>query len=126
MSDLPTMIATVVGAGLGGGGLVAIVNAVARRRPVKVDAADRLSDGALKWVDEFQADAREARSEAAHARREATEAHAQMRAVRAEAEWLAGQLQALRRAIMAPDATLDRLRALVGPDANHNGTGGNR
>jgi hypothetical protein len=118
------MIATVVGAGLGGGGLVAIVNAVARRRTTKVDAADRLSDGALKWVNEFQENANEARFEAAAARREATEAHAQMRAVRAEAEWLAGQLQALRRAIMAPDATLDRLRVLVGPDANHNGTGG--
>lgn len=114
--NTPTTLASIVGAALGSGGLVAIINAVAGRRKVKVDAADRLSDGALKWVDEFQSDAKEARSEAAAARREATEAHAQMRAVRAEAEWLAGQLQQIRRAIVDPGATLERLRAMVGPD----------
>lgn len=113
MTDLVTTGAGFVAAALGGGGLVAIVNAFAKRRQVKVDAADRLSDGALKWVDEFQADAREARHEAAEARREATEAHAQMRAVRAEAQWLAGQLKALRRAIIDPNATIERLRMLV-------------
>lgn len=122
MSTLPTTVASIVGASLASGGLVAIVNAIAGHRRARVDAADRLSDGALKWVDEFQADAREARSEAAAARHEATEAHAQMRAVRAEAEWLAGQLQALRRAIVDPGATLERLRAMVGPDYPGNGT----
>lgn len=121
MSALITTASTVLAGVLGGGGMVAIVNAFAKRRQVKVDAADRLSDGALKWVDEFQADAREARSEAAAARREATEAHAQMRAVRAEAQWLAGQLQALRRAIVDPNATLDRLRMLVAEDGTSNG-----
>lgn len=120
MSTLVT-VATALGGVLGGGGSVAIVNALASRRGRKVDAADRLSDGALKWVDEFQADAREARSEAAAARHEATEAHAQMRAIRAEAEWLAGQLQQLRRAILDPGATLERLRAMVGPDYPGNG-----
>lgn len=128
MTDLPVLVASVVGAAISSGGLVAIVNAVARRRKVKVDAADRLSDSTLKWVDEFQTEAREARKEAAEARkeatearREATEAHNQMRAIRTEAELLAGQLQALRKAILDPNATIERLRAIIGPDIG-NGT----
>jgi chromosome segregation ATPase len=128
MGDLTTTVATVLGALITGGGLVAVVNALARRRTVKVDAAARLSDETLKWVNEFQEkakeaeiNAKEARTEAAGARREATEAHAQMRAIRAEAEWLAGQLQQLRRAILDPGASLERLRAMVGPDYPGNG-----
>lgn len=120
MSTLTT-VASLIATALASGGLGVIVNALANRRKVRVDAADRLSDGALKWVDEFQADAREARHEASEARREATEAHVQMRAVRAEAEWLAKQLQQLRRAIVDPSATLERLRAMVGPDYPGNG-----
>lgn len=128
MSDLSTQVATVLGSLMAGGGLVAIVNALAKRRTVKVDAAARLSDETLKWVNEFQekakeaeVNAKEARTEAAAARREATEAHAQMREVRAEAEWLAGQLRQLRRAILDPGASLERLRAMVGPDYPGNG-----
>jgi uncharacterized coiled-coil DUF342 family protein len=115
-TDLPTTVATAIGSLLAGGGLVAIINAFAKRRTVRADAAARLSDETLKWVNEFQDNAKEARAEAALARQEATEAHAQMRAVRSEAEWLAGQLQQLRRAILDPQATIERLRAMVGPD----------
>jgi len=121
MADPSTIAATILGSFMAGGGLVAIVNAFAKRRTVKVDAAARLSDETLKWVNEFQDNAKEARTESLAARAEATEAHAQMRAIRAEAEWLAAQLQQLRRAILDPNATLERLRAMVGPDYPGNG-----
>lgn len=117
-SSLVTWVATAVGGLVGGGGLVAMVNAFAKRRTVKVDAADKLSDGALRWVDEFQTEAREARNEAASARREAAEAHAQMREIRAEAELLARELRHLRMAILDPNATVGRLRLLVEPPGN--------
>jgi hypothetical protein len=121
MTGIVTTVSTILAGVLGGGGLVAVVNAVAKRSAVKVDAAARLSDETLKWVNEFQDSAKEARSEAFAARQEATEAHAEMRLVRTEVAWLAGQLQQLRRAILDPGATLERLRAMVGPDYPGNG-----
>jgi hypothetical protein len=121
MSSFSSTAATVLGSLMAGGGLVAIVNAFAKRRTVRVDAATRLSDETLKWVNEFQENSKEARAESLAARQEATQAHAQMAAIRAEAEWLAGQLQQLRRAILDPAATLERLRAMVGPDYPGNG-----
>jgi chromosome segregation ATPase len=116
-------------AGLGGGGMATMVNAVAKRRSRRVDAAGRFSDSNLKWVEQFQEetrearqDATEARREAAEARREATNAHREMRAVREEAEALAGRLAALIRLIHDPYMSLDRLRAMVpAPPAGANG-----
>lgn len=122
-------IAGAIIGGLGGlGGLAAVVKAFTARRTVVADAEVRLSDEARQWVEQFQEDAREARNEArdarkeaAAARREATEAHSQMQQVRREAQWLAGQLQRLHAAIRDPEATVERLRVLVGPDVP-NGT----
>jgi hypothetical protein len=107
------------GAALGGGGVWAAMRAFARRPANKAEAADRLNDSTLEWAQALQADAREARTEAAAARREATEAHSQMRAVREEAEKLAAELRMLRtaildpRAVTDPQAALERLRAMV-------------
>lgn len=122
MSDLTTTVATVVGAALGGGGLVAVVNAFARRRTVRTDAADRLSDSALRWVEQFQEEAAEARREAAECRRESAEARREMAAVRLEAKELAADLHRLRAAILDPRITIERLRALVEP-GGYNGGG---
>jgi uncharacterized protein (DUF3084 family) len=130
VNSLLVAVASVVG-GLGGlAGLATLVTAFARRRTITAEAEVRLSDEARQWVEQFQEDARSARTEArdarteAHAaRQEAIEAHAQMRVVRAEAEWLAAQLQALRRAITDPQVTIERLRVMIGPDPPPNGTG---
>jgi transposase-like protein len=129
MADIATIVGGIVGGVVTGGGGVAIIKAIASRRVTKVDAADRLSDGVLKWVEQFQedtkqaqAEAKEARKEAAAARVEASEALAQMRTIRSEAEWLATQLKELHKAILAPGMTLERLRAMVGPGDGPNGT----
>lgn len=123
MSAVTTTIA-VVGAVLGGGGTVAIVNAFARKKLTKADVADRLSDSALKWVNEFQAEATEARreaadmrQEAASARREASEARAewhQMRLVmQREMQQLVEQIHRVRIAVWSPNATIEQVRAVI-------------
>lgn len=108
------VIASVLSALLCGGAGVAIINAVANRRRVNVEVSDRLSDSALKWVQEFQEEAQRARLEGSEARREVAEVRRELATVRREAEALATDLRNLRGAIMAPNATLERLRALVG------------
>lgn len=106
----------------GGGGLAVLVNAVTGRKGRKAEVADRLSDSTLKWVGEFQEETRNARLEASEARREMAEVRRELGDVRREAETLARDLRNLRGAIMAPTATLDRLRLLVGGDS-FNGRG---
>lgn len=128
MNSLLTLIAAAVSAALTGGAAVAMINAIAGRRSQKAEVAERLSDGALKWVQEFQEEtasarreASEARQETASARREAAEARQEladmrreMQVVRAEAEALAAHLHSIRSAILAPAATIEQLRLLVG------------
>lgn len=99
---------------LGGGGGAAILQAVTGRRSRKAEVADRLSDSTLKWVEEFQEEARNARAEAAEARREAQEARRELADVRREAEALIRDLRELRAAVLSPGATVERLRAMVG------------
>lgn len=101
----------------GGGGLVAILNALTGRRGRRADVLERLSDSQLKWVEQFQEEAHAARLEAAEARREVAEVRREMGELRREAEGLARDLRNLRGAILAPDMTLARLRALVGGDS---------
>jgi DNA repair ATPase RecN len=122
-----TVVAAIVGALGGLSGLAAVITALTKRRTVNADAEVRLSDEARQWVEQFQEDAKEAkqeardaRAEATAARREAAETHSQMRAIRVEAEWLARQLQELHRAILDPNATVERLRAMVGPQPGNN------
>lgn len=120
-------VVEIVGAVLSGGGIVATVNALARRRVVKVDATRRFSDGVLKWVDEFQAEAAEARREAAEARRESNEARREVVDIRKQfaeisehAEALNRHIRELHAAILHPAVTIDRLRAMV-PSMGTNG-----
>ena len=115
----PTLVAAVLSALLGGGAVVAVINAVANRRKVRVEVADRLSDSSLKWVQEFQEEAQRARLEASEARREVAEVRRELGDVRREAEALARDLRNLRGAIMSPTATLERLRAMVGGDSTN-------
>lgn len=103
-----------------GGGMATAINALAKRRTEKVDAAGKLNDSTLKWAEELQEDAAEARKDAREARREAAacrveaeKAHQQMQQVHAEASELAAELRALRVAIMHPAADIETLRAMV-------------
>lgn len=117
-----TLITAIVSALVSGGGLVAVVNALASRRKVRTDAAARLSDEALRWVGEFQEEAKAARTEAAALRKEtaktreeAQEARAQVAAVTVQAEALGRQVQALRAAILDPQVTREQLHDMVRP-----------
>lgn len=111
-------IATVL---LGGGAVTSIVKAIAERREKKASVADRLSDSSLKWVQEFQEETQRARLEASEARREVAEVRRELAECRHEAEALASDLRNLRGAILSPNATLERLRAMVGGGDNLNG-----
>lgn len=116
-----TLISAVLASGLTGGGVVALVNALARRRVTKVDAADRLNESTLEWAAAVKADAADARRDASEARREAADARREMGMVRQEAEALAKELRQLRLAILDPFATLEQLRAMVGGGGSSNG-----
>lgn len=123
-------VATVVGGIISSAGVAALVNAVAGRRTVKVDAADRLTDSALEWAQALKADAdsarqdaAESRREAAEARRDANEARREATEARREAAEANREMRRLIRLIHDPYVTLDRLRALV-PQPGANGTGG--
>lgn len=124
MSSWLTTLVTVASVLFGGGGLAVLVNAFTGHRGRKAEVADRLSDSSLKWVEQFQEEAARARQEASEARRETADARrelAEMRremaTVRSEAEKLAYEMRNLRGAIMAPTATIERLRAMVGGDS---------
>lgn len=108
---------------LGGGALAVLINAVAGRNPRRAEVAEKLSDSTLKWVEQFQEEAADARREAADtrrevadARREIAEVRREMMVVRTEAEALAAQLRSLRASILSPATTMDQLRAIVTPD----------
>jgi hypothetical protein len=112
-NTLLTIISSVVAALLGGGGVGIFVKAVAGRRTVRADAAAKLSDNALRWVKEFQDDAKTARAEAAACRREMSE-------VRLEAEQLRDELirtlrivRRVRDAIADPNVSRERLTQLI-------------
>lgn len=109
---------------IGGGGVVALINALARRRLTRADAESRLSDSTLKWVEQFQREAAGARQEAsdmrreaADARREASEARAEWRQMRMqmqhEMQDLADRIRRIREAVWSPTATLESVRTVV-------------
>ena len=113
MSGWLQAVVTVCSLLFGGGGLAVLVQAFTGRRARKAEVADRLSDSSLKWVEQFQEETARARLEASEARREVAEIRRDLAECRREAENLARDLRNLRGAIMAPTATLERLRALV-------------
>jgi hypothetical protein len=123
-----TLVATIAGAIFGGGGMAVIVNAFARRGVTRVEAADRLNEATLEWAEQLKSDAAgarreasEARHEASEARREATAAHREMRAIKLEAEELAGFLAQVVRWVQSPDMSMERLRVLVSQAGPLNG-----
>lgn len=113
MNPWLSTLVTVASLLFGGGGLAVLVQAFTGRRGRKAEVADRLSDSSLKWVQEFQEETRQARLEAAEARREVAEVRRELAECRHEAEQLVRDIRNLRGAIMAPTATLERLRAMV-------------
>lgn len=119
MNTWLTTLVTVASLLFGGGGLAVLVQAFTGRRTRRAEVADRLSDSSLKWVQEFQEETSRARLEASEARREVAEVRRELAECRHEAEALARDLRNLRGAIMAPTATLDRLRAMVGGDSSN-------
>lgn len=117
MNTTTTIILAAVTALFGGGGVAVAINAFANRRPRRAEVADRLSDSTLKWVEQFQEEAADARREAAdtrrevaECRREVAEVRREMAALRGEAEVVARTLRNLRRSIMAPNMTVEQLR----------------
>lgn len=121
MTTWLTALVAVASVLFGGGGLAVLVGAFTGRHGRRVEVAARLSDSSLQWVQEFQeeaararVDAAEARVESSEARREMAEIRREMASVRREAESLLHHLRSLHGAILAPNASLERLRAMVG------------
>lgn len=106
---------TVVASVLASGGAVALINAFANRKKVKVDAVDQLSDTALEQVRSALEQVALARQDAADARRSATQAWAEAAEARREAMAVAAHLRRLTSEILSPVATIEHLRTLVSP-----------
>lgn len=121
---------------LGGGGLAVLVNAVTGRRIRKAEVADRMSDSALKWVEQFQEETASARQEAAESRREVDamrkevaesrrevaasrreveDMRREIAVVRADAEVIGRELRSIRTLIHSPGITIDMLKNKVPP-----------
>lgn len=112
-----TTVITAISALLGGGAVVAIVNALAGRKPRNAEVADRLSESTLRWVEQFQEETASARREAADARREVADMRRQIAQMRDEAEQLGRELRSIRALILSPSVTLEQLRTAVsGPN----------
>jgi uncharacterized coiled-coil DUF342 family protein len=135
VSNWLTALVTLASILLGGGGLAVIVNAITGRRPRKAEVADRLSESTLKWVEQFQEEAKaarqeatEARAEVAASRREAADARREVEVMRREvaqirddASELGRELRSIRSLILSPAATLEQLRAAVAGPGQANG-----
>lgn len=131
-----TTVVSLVSTAMGGGGLVAIVNALRKRRVDRADVTTKLADAWTRTVDQLQEqlseakqevaetrrEAAEARREAAEARREANGARQESERARREGTELADELARLRHLIHDPYMDLGRLRAMV-PAPGHNGLG---
>lgn len=117
MSGVTGWLASIAASALAGGGFVAIVNALARRRAVRADVTEKLTGAALKMLQAAQTDANEAYREASEARREAAEARRETRQkldqLSAELDAFAGRVRRLLGWIHDPYMTIDRLRVLA-------------
>lgn len=129
--------AQVIGALMGGGGLVAVVRALLRRRPARVAAHVQLNQATLEWAAKLEASAdrawrraeeAEAKAETANERaeeadRRADDAEQKARRVQIQIDELARYLEMVLRLIHDPGMTMDRLRETVGdpPPAMANG-----
>lgn len=109
---------------LGSAGLIKLIEAVSRRRSIKVEAADRVNEMTLEWAAAVRADAqaarnevREARSDAEAARSDAREARTDMANLRTEIRAATATLRYWRQAILSPEATLAGLRRMAAAEA---------
>lgn len=119
--DVVTVLVSLGGAVLSGGGLAVMGQAIAKRRTAPAEITSRLNDAAMSQVDQLQERVREADLAARDARRESEGVTRDMRAVRQEANELAERLSALIRMIHSPEMTLERLRSLVPMPPGRNG-----
>jgi chromosome segregation ATPase len=119
--DTGTVLVSLGGALLTGGGGTAIVTAITRRGRRKADVAEVLTDTAMDIMATFKADAKAAREDAAAFKTEAAEARRQIVDLGQQAERLAHELRRIIGAIHEPAQTLDRLRVLVPAQASTNG-----
>lgn len=98
---------------LGSTGLLRMIDAIGRRRVVRVEIADKVNEMTLEWAAAVKADAFAARSEAQTARAEASEARRQMATLSAEIEAATARLRMWRTAALSPVATLEGLRLMI-------------
>lgn len=117
---------------LGGGGAGvagSLLKDLVQRPKTKAEAVLTLTDAAKRLVDELQEEVTAARKETAAARietaaarDETAEARRHVRLLTAEVDACLQTMRNWRAAIWAPDATLPRLRAMVGTEPGANGT----
>ncbi|GIM88743.1 hypothetical protein [Paractinoplanes toevensis] len=119
-------LAQVVGTLMGGGGLVAVVRAVMKRRPARVAAHVQLNQATLEWAAKLEASADRAWNRAEEAERKAEEADLRAdkaeqtaRRVQVQVDELARYLELVLRLINDPGMTMDRLRQTVGDGPVH-------
>jgi hypothetical protein len=108
-----TVVASAIAAILGGGGAVAIVTAIAKRKTTKVEAVDRLNEVTLEWAEALKTDAREARADAREARQEAAEARREASEMRRQYAELVADVRRLHEAIFEAGTTVERIRHAV-------------
>jgi hypothetical protein len=119
--DTGTVLVSLGGALLTGGGGTAIVTAITRRGRRKADVAEVLTDTAMDIMAAFKADAKAAREDSAVAKAEVAETRRQFVELGQQAQRLAAELRWIIGAIHEPAQTLDHLRVLVPLPASTNG-----
>ena len=107
------VLLSVLGVLGGTGGLAVIATVIVQRGKFKADAADTLTDAALTLVQPLRTRVAELEEAALLARAQLDSAREQERQLRATVWDLRQTLDRWREAILAPDATLRRVRALV-------------
>ncbi|MEV4760325.1 hypothetical protein AB0J86_35205 [Micromonospora sp. NPDC049559] len=99
---------------LGGtGGITAIVTVLLQRRKFQADTADVLTDTALTLVEPLKMRVRELESEASNSRQQAVAMHRELAELRDAVQEMTAMMRRWRAAILAPDATIERLRDLI-------------
>lgn len=121
------LVASVVIAGLSGGGLVSFIEAVRNRGKDKATTTATLSQATLDFAKALQESANEAQKDTAEARKDANEARQmarearteadetlkQMHFVRQEMEMLAYRFRRITGAILDDNVTRDDLKVMV-------------
>jgi chromosome segregation ATPase len=126
--DTWTAVVSIGGAILSGGGVAAAVDGVRRWRSVPVDNAVKITDAAMRQVDQLQQRVQDAEETTERTQQrmheveqEAEDTRQQLRAVRREAADLAERIATLARWIHDPYMTMEALRARVPAPTGTNG-----